>query len=730
MAKGASADEIARQDVEWLTKANAKKELARLAKTIAHHDRAYHQSDDPEISDSAYDALRRRNDAIEARFPDLMRDDSPSKRVGAPAAAAFSKVEHKVPMLSLSNVFDDEEAGEFLARIRRFLGLDAETPLEILAEAKIDGLSCGIRYEKGKLVRAATRGDGGTGEDITANVRTIDNVPDGLTGSGWPEILEVRGEIFMRRDDFTALNARREEAGDKVFANPRNAAAGSVRQLDAGITASRPLRFIGYGWGEISAPVGETMMAVRDNFTTWGFEINEPASLREGLDDILAFYREVASRRAGLSHDIDGIVYKVNRLDLQERLGFVSRAPRWATAHKFPAERAETLLREITIQVGRTGALTPVAKLEPITVGGVVVSRATLHNEDEIARKDVRAGDTIVVQRAGDVIPQVVSVDPKRRPKDSEPYVFPERCPVCGSAAVREAGEVVRRCAGGLICAAQAVERLKHFVGRDAFDIEGLGGKHIEAFWRDGFLKTPGDIFRLEDRLEEIQKREGWGEQSAANLMAAIRERRTIGLDRLIHGLGIRQVGQATAKLLARQYGTLKDWRNAMLRAGAEPEPVPELAPEPGPGPGEDEKPGSKAKPPVNDDLADLINIDGIGPSVATDILAFVAEPHNRAVLDDLESLLDVQAVAAPTAGVSPVAGKTVVFTGTLARMTRNEAKARAESLGAKVAGSVSKKTDYVIVGADAGSKAKKAADLGVAALSEEDWLAMIGQSA
>ena len=738
MAKAGGADEIARQDVEWLTKANAKKELARLAKAIAHHDRRYHQLDDPEISDGAYDALRKRNDAIEARFPDLMRDDSPSKRVGAPVAAAFSKVEHKVPMLSLSNVFDDEEAGEFLARIRRFLGLDAETPLDILAEAKIDGLSCGIRYEKGKLVRAATRGDGSTGEDITANVRTLDNVPDELTGSGWPEVLEVRGEIFMRRDDFAALNRRQEEAGDKVFANPRNAAAGSVRQLDAGITASRPLRFIGYAWGEISAPLGETMMAVRDNFTAWGFEINEPASLCEALDDILAFYREVASGRAGLPHDIDGIVYKVNRLDLQERLGFVSRAPRWATAHKFPAEQAETLLREITIQVGRTGALTPVANLEPITVGGVVVSRATLHNEDEIARKDARAGDTIVVQRAGDVIPQVVSVDPKRRPKDSEPYVFPESCPVCGSAAVREADEVVRRCTGGLICAAQAVERLKHFVSRDAFDIEGLGSKHIEAFWRDGFLKTPGDIFRLEDRLEEIQEREGWGEQSAANLMAAIRERRTIGLDRLIHGLGIRQVGQATAKLLARQYGTLKDWRAAMLRAGAEPEPVPEPVPEaasgpvpePAPGPGEDEKPGGKTKPPVNDDLADLINIDGIGPSVASDILAFVAEPHNREVLDDLESLLDVQAVAAPTAGASPVAGKTVVFTGTLARMTRNEAKARAESLGAKVAGSVSKKTDYVIVGADAGSKAKKAADLGVTTLSEEDWLAMIGQSA
>lgn len=726
--KSAAAKEIAEQDVEWLTKANAKKELARLAKDIAHHDRRYHQQDDPEITDAAYDALRQRNDAIEARFPDLVRDDSPSKRVGAPVAATFSKVEHKVPMLSLSNVFDDEEAGEFLTRIRRFLGLEAETPVEILAEAKIDGLSCGIRYENGQMVRAATRGDGSTGEDITANVRTIANVPETLAPGDWPEILEVRGEIFMRRDDFAALNQRQETAGEKVFANPRNAAAGSVRQLDAGITASRPLSFIGYAWGELSAPIGTTMMDVRENFAAWGFQVNEPARLCKSLGDILDFYGEVASGRADLPHDIDGIVYKVNRLDLQERLGFVSRAPRWATAHKFPAEQAKTLLREITIQVGRTGALTPVANLEPITVGGVVVSRATLHNEDEIARKDVRAGDTVVVQRAGDVIPQVVEVDLKRRPKDSKPYVFPDRCPVCGSAAIREPGEVVRRCTGGLICAAQVVERLKHFVSRDAFDIEGLGGKHIEAFWQDGFLRTPGDIFRLEKRLEEIQEREGWGEQSAANLMAAIRERRRIGLDRLIFGLGIRQVGQATAKLLARQYGTLADWRAAMTRAGLEPEPIPE----PETPPDDDDTKGkkTKAKAPVNEDLADLINIDGIGPSVATDILAFVAEPHNQEVLDDLETLLDVQAVAAPTASDSPVAGKTVVFTGTLVQMTRHEAKARAETLGAKVAGSVSKKTDYVIVGADAGSKAKKAAELGVETLSEEAWLALIGQSA
>ncbi len=684
-----------------LTRQQAAAELKRLAEVISHHDRLYYLDAQPEVSDADYDALRQRNEAIEARFPELIRPDSPSRRVGAPPGAGFAKVEHSVPMLSLSNSFSDEEVAEFLARIRRFLGLAADAGIEILAEAKIDGLSCALRYEDGRLVRGATRGDGATGEDITANVRTLEDVPIRLRGKGWPSVLEVRGEVFMRRADFAELNEKQEAAGEKVFANPRNAAAGSLRQLDHTITASRPLHFLGYHWGELSAPIGATISEVRAHLADWGFQVNEPARLCHGLDELLGFYREIMADRARIPHDIDGMVYKVDRLDLQERLGFVSRAPRWATAHKFPAEQAETLLREITIQVGRTGALTPVANLEPITVGGVVVSRATLHNEDEIARKDIRKGDSVVVQRAGDVIPQVVSVDLKKRPKRSKKYVFPEVCPVCGSSAVREEGEAVRRCTGGLICPAQAVERLKHFVSRAAFDIEGLGSKHIEAFWQDGLLKTPGDIFRLPDHESEIAEREGWGAQSAANLAGAIEERRRIGLDRLIYALGIRQVGEATARLLARHYGTLAHWREAMAEA-ADAE--------------------SEAH-------ADLINIDGIGPSVAADILAFVDEPHNQEVLDDLEDQLEIQAVAAPRTSGSPVAGKTVVFTGTLTAMTRSEAKARAESLGAKVAGSVSKKTDYVVVGADAGSKARKAEELDIPVLSEEQWLDMIGRA-
>ena len=687
------------KDPEALTRKQAAAELERLAEAIAHHDRLYHQQDAPEISDADYDALRRRNEAIEARFPDLIRDDSPSRRVGAAPAAGFAKVRHAVPMLSLSNSFSDEEVADFLARIRRFLGLSEEEEVAVLAEAKIDGLSCALRYENGRLARGATRGDGTTGEDITANVRTLDDVPIRLRGKGWPDLLEVRGEVFIRRSDFARLNEQQEAAGEKIFANPRNAAAGSLRLLDASITAARPLHFLAYHWGELSAPIGKSLSEARRNLDDWGFAVNEPARLCRNLDELLQTYRTIMAERAQIPHDIDGVVYKVDRLDLQERLGFVSRAPRWATAHKFPAEQAETILHKITIQVGRTGALTPVANLEPITVGGVVVSRATLHNEDEIKRKDVREGDSVVVQRAGDVIPQVVSVDLAKRPKGSKPYVFPETCPVCGSHAAREPGEAVRRCTGGLICAAQAVERLKHFVGRTAFDIEGLGSKHIEAFWQDGLLKAPGDIFRLPDHESEIAEREGWGAQSAANLAKAIEERRRIGLDRVIYALGIRQVGEATARLLARHYGTLADWRAAM----------------------------ASASDPEGEAYADLINIDGIGPSVAADILAFIDEPHNQEVLDHLDALLEIEAVAAPSSSDSPVAGKTVVFTGTLTAMTRPEAKVRAEALGAKVAGSVSKKTDYVVVGADAGSKARKAEELGVTILSEEAWLEMIG---
>ena len=697
--------------VEELSEAQAAAELERLAGRIAHHDRLYHEQDAPEISDADYDALRRRNEAIEARFPELLREDSPSRRVGGAPAGGFGKVRHSLPMLSLGNAFAPEEVGEFLARIARFLGLKDGEPVEVMAEPKIDGLSCALRYEDGRLVQGATRGDGTTGEEITANVRTIADLPQALKGKGWPAVLEVRGEVYMARHDFADLNRRQEEAGAKVFANPRNAAAGSLRQLDPAITAQRPLHFFGYAWGEISAPLGATLMEARARLQDWGFTLNEPAALCQSLEELLAYYAQIMSARAELPFEIDGVVYKVNRLDLQERLGFVSRAPRWAVAHKFPAEQAETKLNAITVQVGRTGALTPVANLEPISVGGVVVSRATLHNEDEIARKDIREGDHVIVQRAGDVIPQVVAAVTAKRPRDSQPYVFPERCPVCGSHAVREAGEVVRRCTGGLICDAQIVERLKHFVSRNAFDIEGLGGKHIEAFWQDGLIKSPADIFRLPDHEEDIAGREGWGDLSAANLTAAIEAKRTIGLDRLVFSLGIRQIGEATAKLLARSYGDFAGLRGAMIAAQSERTAAREAR-----------KPEE-----VGEHYAELCNIEGIGLSMADDLVDFFGEDHNLAVLDDLAGQLTIEAAPAAAGGTSPVAGKTVVFTGSLETMTRSEAKAKAEALGAKVAGSVSKKTDYVVVGTDAGSKAKKAESLGLTMLSEQEWQELIG---
>ena len=709
-ATGKSATAI---PVEDLSEAQAAAELARLAKQIAQHDKFYHQHDAPMISDADYDALRRRNEAIETRFPDLVRDDSPSKRVGAGPAAGFGKVKHKVPMLSLGNAFETEDVEEFLARIARFLGLKEDDAVEIMAEPKIDGLSCALRYEDGKLVQGATRGDGTTGEDITANVRTIDDLPKELKGKGWPDLLEVRGEVYMSRQAFMDLNKRQEAAGEKIFANPRNAAAGSLRQLNPAITASRPLHFFAYTWGEVSGDpaevLGDTMTKVRDSFHRWGFTLNEPSRLCKGKDELLDFYRHIMAERPELAFDIDGVVYKVNRLDLQNRLGFVSRAPRWAIAHKFPAEQAQTILNEITIQVGRTGALTPVANLEPISVGGVVVARATLHNEDEIARKGIRVGDHVVIQRAGDVIPQVVEV--VRHADGSKPYVFPDHCPVCGSLAIREEGEVVRRCTGGLICKAQNYERLRHFVSRDAFDIEGLGGKHIQAFLDDDKITTPGDIFRLRDHQAEISEREGWGKQSAANLMKAIEARRSIGLDRFIYALGIRQIGQATAKLLARNYNTLDHWRSAMMTAYQE------------------RKAAEEARKPeeVGEHYAELCNIEGIGMNVADDLVYFFGEDHNLKILEDLEAELTIETVEAPTASDSPVAGKTVVFTGTLETMTRSEAKARAESLGAKVAGSVSKKTDYVVAGADAGSKEKKAKELGIEILTEQAWRDLIG---
>jgi DNA ligase (NAD+) len=685
--------------IEKLTAAQAEKELARLAKDIAHHDDLYHRKDAPEISDADYDKLRRRNEAIEARFPELRRTDSPSLRVGAAPATGFAKVTHSRPMLSLDNAFAEEDVREFVARIRRFLGLKEDAEVELVAEPKIDGLSASLRYEDGAFVQGATRGDGTVGEDVTANLRTITDLPKKLHGKRIPKVLEVRGEVYMRPRDFQKLNAERAAAGEPVFANPRNFAAGTVRQLDPKITASRPLRFFAYSWGEVSEPVADTHWDFLRRLHDWGFEVNPLSRCCMDVDAALAFHAEIGAQRAELPYDIDGVVYKVNRFDWQNRLGMVSRAPRWALAHKFPAERAQTILRAIKIQVGRTGALTPVAELEPITVGGVVVSRATLHNEDEIARKDIREGDTVIIQRAGDVIPQVVSVVPEKRPRGSKSYTFPDRCPVCNSHAVREEGMAVRRCTGGLICAAQAVERLKHFVSRNALDIDGLGDKHIEGFWREGWLKKPGDIFRLHKHAAELEEREGWGKQSVGKLTKSIEARRKIPLERFIYALGIPQIGESTARLLARNYGSLTDLREAMIAAQDSESPA----------------------------YHELDNIEGIGPSVATDIVAFFGEKHNLQVLDDLAKEIEVRDFVQPKTAGSPIAGKSVVFTGELTAMTRNEAKARAESLGAKVASSVSKKTDYVIIGVDAGSKAAKAKELGVTTLSEDEWLKLIG---
>jgi DNA ligase (NAD+) len=604
-------------------------------------------------------------------------------------------------MLSLDNAFEEQDVRDFADRIRRFLGLKPEQEIELVAEPKIDGLSISLRYEKGRFVQGATRGDGETGEDVTANLRTLDDIPNHLEGRDAPDVLEVRGEVYMQRADFLKLNERRAKEEEPLFANPRNAAAGSLRQLDPSITAKRPLRFFGYALGEVSEVVAKSHWDLLARLRHWGFTVNPLAKLCGSIDDVLEFYRGIADKRVSLGYEIDGVVYKVNRFDWQERLGMVSRAPRWAIAHKFPAEQARTRLKDITIQVGRTGTLTPVAELEPITVGGVVVSRATLHNEDEIKRKDVRIGDTVIVQRAGDVIPQIVGVVLSERPKKSQEYEFPTKCPVCGSKAVRVEGEVARRCTGGLICEAQVVERLRHFTSRNAFDIEGLGWERVEAFHKDGLLKVPGDIFRLKKHDKDIQEREGWGAKSVERLLAAIEARRKIPLDRFIYALGIRQVGEATAKLLARHYRTFEHWRDSMIAAARDPE-------------------GEAAH--------ELDTISQIGPSVAADISAFFSEKHNRDTLADLARELTIEPFAAPArAANSPVAGKTVVFTGTLETMTRPEAKARAESLGANVTESVSKKTDYVIVGADAGSKATKAKALGVTMLSEQDWLKLIG---
>ena len=689
--------------VDRLTPAQAADEHAALVEEIKRHNRLYHEQDNPEISDAAFDALFRRLRDLEAAFPGLVAEDSPTRTVGATPADGFRKVTHTVPMLSLANAFAAGDVAEFEQRIRRFLGLATEEAVAIMAEPKIDGLSASLRYEGRHLVLAATRGDGTEGEEVTANIRTIEMLPQTLPDDA-PDVVEVRGEVFMARSDFTALNERQAAADDRLFANPRNAAAGSLRQLDASITAGRPLRFFAYAWGAVSAPLGETVSAIRARYRDWGFAVNEPAHLCESVEELLAHYDAVLSARPDLDYEIDGVVYKVDRLDWQRRLGTVSRAPRWAIAHKFPAEQARTRLNRITIQVGRTGALTPVANLEPVTVGGVVVSRATLHNEDELRRKDVREGDLVVVQRAGDVIPQIVGMVDDGHHDERPAFVVPDRCPECGSEAVRLEGEVVRRCTGGLVCPAQAVERLIHFASRDAFDIEGLGDKQIRAFYEDGRVMRPADIFTLAEResrrLDKLVNKTGWGARSVDNLFQAIENRRRIALDRFIYALGIRQIGEATARLLARHYGSAAAWRQGM-EAAADAE---------------------------NEAYADLVNIDQIGPSVAADLIAFFAEPHNTEVLEALLDQVTVEdAAPAPAHADSPIAGKTVVFTGTLETMSRPEAKARAEALGAKVAGSVSKKTDYVVVGADAGSKAAKAGDLGVRTLTEQEWLDLIG---
>jgi len=684
-----------------LTSVEADQELAALAKEIKEHDARYYQKDAPSISDAEYDALRQRNEAIEKRFPLSVRPDSPTGRVGAAPASGFKKVKHAKPMLSLGNVFDEDELQDFIDGIRRFLkelSDDTTIVLDMVAEPKIDGLSISLRYEGGQLVKAATRGDGVVGEDVTANAKCISDIPIELP-QGVPDVLEVRGEVYMSKADFRALNDRQEAAGGKVFANPRNAAAGSLRQLDASITAERPLKFFAYAYGEVSDILWDTQGRFSELLEIWGFSVNPYTKVCLGREEIIAQYQTIQAHRADLDYDIDGVVYKVNRLDWQDRLGFVSRAPRWAIAHKFPAEKAETTVKDISIQVGRTGVLTPVAELEPVTVGGVVVSRATLHNADYIQELDIRIGDRVRIQRAGDVIPQVLEVIDDGQHDQREAYTFPDTCPVCDSHAMREEGEAATRCTGGLICPAQARERLKHFVSRNAFDIEGLGGKHVVTFYDDGLIKTPGDIFRL--KPEMLANREGWKDKSIQNLMDAITAKRTIDMPRFVYALGIRQVGQATARLLAKQYGSLQTLRTAMDDARVI---------------------GSEA-------LEELLSIDGIGAAMAKDIVEFFAEPHNKDVLDDLLENVAVNDFEAPDTEGSTVAGKTVVFTGSLETMSRGEAKAKAESLGAKVSGSVSKKTDIVVAGPGAGSKEKKARELGLMVLSEAEWLKHIGEN-
>ncbi|CAN5407363.1 NAD-dependent DNA ligase LigA [soil metagenome] len=765
--------------VDTLSEEAARDALARLAGAMSRADFLYAEAA-PELSDAAYDALKARNLAIETRFPHLIRPDSPSLKVGTPASAQFSEVRHGVPMLSLDNAFDEGDVTDFSTRIRRFLNLSSDEPVAFMAEPKIDGLSANIRYEDGVLVQGATRGDGRTGEDITANLKTIADIPHRLKGSGWPSLIEVRGEVYAPNAGFADFNAAAEAAGTRTYANPRNFAAGSLRQIDPKVTAARPLAFFAYAWGEVSAPFAETQTDALAALASWGFAVNPRSQRVEGTEGLMAIYHGLEADRATLGYDIDGVVYKVDRLDWQARLGFVSRSPRWAIAHKFPAQQAMTVLEGIDIQVGRTGSLTPVARLAPVTVGGVVVRNATLHNEDEIARKDVRIGDTVVLQRAGDVIPQIVSVVLERRPSGTVAYVFPTHCPVCGSEAVREGDDVRRRCTGGLICNAQLIERLKHFVGRRAFDIEGLGEKQLVAFHDRGWISEPADIFRLArdgTKLDALRAEDGYGETSVRNLVAGIDARRVIALERLIFGLGIRDIGDQTSLLLARHFGDwasfhgagleaasgipTADWTtlaggngvsartlSVMAAANLSPtDPWPEAPIEqklalafPGVA-----TPARRALTDLagtwpdilrlariaredgpSETLGQIAGIAGVGPVAARAIADFFHEAHNRAVVDALVTELTTIEDAERPKTNSPVAGKTVVFTGSLERFTRDEAKARAENLGAKVSGSVSKKTDYVVAGPGAGSKLADAQKHGVTVLSEDDWLELI----
>jgi len=671
-----------------LSEAEAANRLMRLAKEIARHDKLYHDRDAPEISDAEYDALVRENRELEARFPQLVRADSPSKRLGAAPTSGLAKVAHARPMLSLDNAFSAEEVEEFVARVRRFLALPPDEPVAITAEPKIDGLSCSLRYERGELVLAATRGDGTVGEDVTANARTIRDIPQAIKGA--PDVLEVRGEVYMSKADFEALNERQEAAGGKIFANPRNAAAGSLRQKDPSITAARPLRFMAHGWGEVSEPLASMQLLAMKKIESLGFPVSELLKRCMSVEEMLAHYHEIERVRADLPFDIDGVVYKVGRIDWQERLGQVARAPRWGLAHKFPAEKAQTTLEAIDIQVGRTGKLTPVGRLKPVGVGGVMVANVTLHNRDEIERLGLRIGDRVRIQRAGDVIPQVVENLTRDEPRP--PYVFPDHCPECGSEAVSEEGEVDVRCTGGLICPAQRFERLRHFVSRGALDIEGLGEKSIAEFIELGWLNSPADIFRLHTHRDELLGREGWKEKSVDNLLAAIEAKRRPDGPRFLFGLGIRHVGIVTAKDLLKCFGTIEELRRAALSEGGEEE---------------------------------LSSVQGVGPVVAEAVHDFFHEPHNREVLDDLLSEVAPQPFVSD-AKQTEWSGKTIVFTGSLETMSRDEAKAQAERLGARAAGSVSAKTDLVVAGPGAGSKLKKAEELGIRVIGEDEWAKIV----